>query len=321
MVTTARRRLLWPVVDLGVWIGAVLIAILLRFDFQFDQINPAAFVFVALVLVLHLAVGFTVGPYAIGHVNGSLEETIDIGRTVASVVLPSFVVNWFTSPLWVPRSVPLIAGMIAILAMFGIRFVVRLRNTRASLADDVQQRVIVFGAGRGGQHLIRSLTSDPGSALTPVAVLDDDPRKRRWRPGGIRVMGGRADLLRVAKDTGAGVLAVAIPSADSALLRELRQLAEAAELDLRVLPAPATCSAGPVPTICAASIWPTSWVAARSTSTRRRSPRPSPASESWSPARAAQSARNCAGRSSAMARRSWCSWTVTSPPCTPPRSP
>lgn len=231
----ALARWRWPAPDVLIWIVAVALAVLLRFDFRLEHVSEGLPLFVGLVVVLHLVTGFTVGPYAIGHVMGSLEEVVDLLRIIALTVVPAFAINWFTSPLWAPRSVPLIGGLIAILAMFGARFVVRLRTTRPGAREDAE-RVIVFGAGRGGRQLIRSLITDPASQMAPVAVLDDDPAKRRWSIDGIRVRGGRGDLASVAHLSGATMLAVAVPSASGELLNELREAAAALDLDLRVLP-------------------------------------------------------------------------------------
>ena len=84
--------------------------------------------------------------------------------------------------------------------------------------------------------MIRSLVRDQNSNLVPIGILDDDSRKRRWKIDGVKVLGTRNDLSRVAQQTNAEILAIAIPSADSALLRELRDLADDNRLDLRVLP-------------------------------------------------------------------------------------
>ena len=245
----AARRWVWPTLDLAIWTVAVAGSVALRFDFDVTQLSTRTLIFLAAVGSIHLALGFSIGPYAIGHANGTLEEVVDLSRTVfgaAEVVDLSrtvfgaaalgFLINWFTSPLLVPRSVPLIGVCIALVAMFGARFVVRMRGIRGGVATDVQHRVIIYGAGGGGRQLIRSLVSDPGGKLFPVALLDDDPAKRRWRIDGIRVLGGREKLAEVSATTQATMLAVAIPSASSALLRELREHAAASGLEMRVLP-------------------------------------------------------------------------------------
>ncbi|MGI9604731.1 MAG: polysaccharide biosynthesis protein, partial [Acidimicrobiales bacterium] len=54
---------------------------------------------------------------------------------------------------------------------------------------------------------------------------------------GVKVLGTRADLARVANECGAQVLLIAIPTADAALIKEMTESAFAADLDVRVLPA------------------------------------------------------------------------------------
>lgn len=228
-------RLRWPLIDVALWCGATLAAVLLRFDFELGHLRMGVINFLAVAIVCHLALGFSVGPYAIGHANASIEEAVDLTRVVAISCFSAFLINLVTNPLWVPRSVPLITGISALLAMFGARFIVRLRSTQTAVAKD-NRRVLIFGAGQGGRQLIRSLVRDPNSNLVPIGILDDDSRKRRWKIDGVKVLGTRNDLSRVAHETNAEILAIAIPSADSALLRELRDLADDNRLDLRVLP-------------------------------------------------------------------------------------
>lgn len=304
-VDSTKRRWLWPAIDLTIWTFAVVSSVALRFDFDLGRVDAGALVLMAMVWVVHLTAGLTVGPYAIGHVHGSLEEVVDITRTVVPASAVAFVVNWFTSPLWVPRSVPITAALIAVVMMFGARFVVRMRSTRATTGADAQHRVIVYGAGDGGRQLIRSLVADPDSRLAPVAILDDDAAKRRWRIDGIKVRGGRERLAEIAEKTQATMLAVAIPSATSALLRELRELAEANNMEVRVLPAPAISLVRWAPRTCAVSISPISSDAGKSSWTQRRSPRRSAARSFLSLERAGPSVRSCAARSTVSTLSAW----------------
>jgi UDP-GlcNAc:undecaprenyl-phosphate GlcNAc-1-phosphate transferase len=40
------------------------------------------------------------------------------------------------------------------------------------------ERVLVYGAGKGGELTIRELRSNPALAKLPVGFLDDDPSER-----------------------------------------------------------------------------------------------------------------------------------------------
>ena len=67
-------------------------------------------------------------------------------------------------------------------------------------------------------------------------MLDDDKAKRRFQVDGVRVHGTRDALEKVATKTGATHMVIAIPSASSATLRDLRAAAERVGLHALVVP-------------------------------------------------------------------------------------
>jgi FlaA1/EpsC-like NDP-sugar epimerase len=101
---------------------------------------------------------------------------------------------------------------------------------------DAQRRVIVFGAGEAGEHIIRAMMADPKSVFIPVAVLDDYPVHMRHRVHGLRVVGGRESFPTIFAQYKADTLILAIPSAPETLLREIWELARPYCDDIRTLP-------------------------------------------------------------------------------------
>ena len=231
-------RWLWCLVDLLIIVGAFYTAALMRYDFRLDlSFSAAVSTCMAIALVAHLIIGTLWGAYAAGHERGSYEEIIDIGMTVVLWAVPLGVISMLVPYDLGPRSLAFTAGALAMLGMFGARFVLRAARMRPGSSREPESRpTIVFGAGEGGRQLVRALVRDPSAGLTPVAFIDDDPRKRRMRISGVKVLGARADLARVAEDSDAKVLAVAVPSADSELLQDLRRRSDEADLEMLVLP-------------------------------------------------------------------------------------
>jgi FlaA1/EpsC-like NDP-sugar epimerase len=97
--------------------------------------------------------------------------------------------------------------------------------------------MIVFGAGDGGDQAIRAMLQAPHSPYLPVAILDDDPLKKRLSIKGVRVLGGSSDIAEVAKAVSATVFLVAMPSIDGELLTRITKEAESSGLIVKVLPA------------------------------------------------------------------------------------
>lgn len=237
----------WATADTAIMFCAPFIGAWVRYDLDIKTVViPQIGAFALLAAVVFVVLGVIVGPYRIGHLRGSFEETADIARVVVLTAVPLIAVVTLTDWLrGVPRSVGVLGPALALGGMFTLRFVVRsYRWGRGAVRPDLQ-RVIIFGAGLSGRQLVRALQNDPNTTYAPVAILDDDPHKRRLRLDGLRVRGGRGAIPEVALLTDASALVIAIPSADRALLDDLRRLAHKAGLDVLVVP-PTDSLIGPI---------------------------------------------------------------------------
>ncbi len=232
-------QLAWIGADAAILVAATFISAWVRYDLVLNDIRFAVvsrFALCAAVVFVLLAV--FVGPYRVPHLRGSFEETTAVGRaalTTAGVLLVLVLLTpWFPS---VPRSLPLLAPVLGLTGMYTLRFVVRsYRWGRRATAGTGKRKVVILGAGTAGRRLIRALHQDPATSYVPVALLDDDPRKRRLTIDGLHVSGTRQQIAEIARRRDAGTLVIAIPSADSTLLRELREIATAAGLSVLILP-------------------------------------------------------------------------------------
>ena len=230
-------RWVWAMFDAAIWFLAIYGATWLRYDFSVVNALVAGTLMFALVAVaVHFLVGALIGPYAVNHQRGSFEESSDISRTVAVTTAALSVWALMAHPIVVPRSVPFVAGALALVGMFAVRFLIRSLGNRRAEPLVHERRVIVFGAGDAGRRLLRSMVRDDESGFFPVALLDDDKAKGRLRIDGVRVRGTRADIESVAKRFDATALAIALPLADTRLIRELSDLASDAGLDVLTLP-------------------------------------------------------------------------------------
>ena len=231
------HRWVWVLFDAAIWFIAIYGATWLRLDFEHAPVFTKTTLLIAVAAVVgHLLIGAVVGPYKVGHQRGSFEETTDISRTVIITAGGLMVWALIANPQVVPRSVPVIAGALAIVGMFAVRFLIRSWRSRHTASRENERRVVVFGAGDAGRRLLRSMMHDEQSGFFPVALLDDDKKKERLTIDGVRVRGTRHDIADVASKFDATALVVALPLAEAELIRELTDLAAVAGLDVLVLP-------------------------------------------------------------------------------------
>jgi len=71
--------------------------------------------------------------------------------------------------------------------------------------------VIILGAGKTGELVLRTLLHNPGLGLKPVALLDDDPEKQGRDIEGVSVLGGIAQAPQIAKQSHLSYAIVAMP--------------------------------------------------------------------------------------------------------------
>ncbi len=139
--------------------------------------------------------------------------------------------------LQLPRSVPLVGGILGFLLMGGVRVAARFafENINKQKVGDLR-RVLIVGAGEAGTLLAREMQRHPEAGLTPVGFLDDDPIKLRQQLMGLTVHGNVDDLLTIAPQLKAQEILIAIPSATGEFVRKVVQLSRQAGLHYRIIP-------------------------------------------------------------------------------------
>ncbi|MGP3535797.1 polysaccharide biosynthesis protein [Microbacterium sp. RD1] len=196
----------------------------------------------ALILILvtlfgQLVFGFVFELYRGRFSFGSLEEVRALTLSViATAVFLGLPVLLFGSGFAIPRSIFLIATPLALVAMFLVRFAKRIVIEQRLKPKGGATPTLVYGAGALGSALVRQMLSDPESGYRPVGLIDDDPEKRYTQVRDVRVLGTFASLPRVVARTKAESLVIAVPRADSALMRRVQDAAVELDLTVKVVP-------------------------------------------------------------------------------------
>ncbi|RSM72267.1 polysaccharide biosynthesis protein [Actinoplanes sp. ATCC 53533] len=216
---------------------ALLIATLLRHDGDFYRVDLSGLLVLSMfAAVVHTVAGMRFGLYTGRWSYGCFEEIAALAKTAAVTTPVVFVLDTLLGRL-VPRSAIIGAGLIALVLTAGVRYTVRLLNDqRLRPSPEAGTRVVVMGAGEGATQVIRAMLRSPFSPYVPVALLDDDPTKRTLRVMGVPVAGDRYAMADVVRQYGADAVLIAIPSASADLVRELTELAEPLNVDLKVVP-------------------------------------------------------------------------------------
>ncbi|NIP72275.1 MAG: polysaccharide biosynthesis protein, partial [Gammaproteobacteria bacterium] len=98
------------------------------------------------------------------------------------------------------------------------------------------QRVLIAGAGSGGDMLVRDLLRTRTGQYQPVGFADDDRRKQGKEIHGFRVFGPIESIPDLVQAHAVDLVMIAIPSANSRDMRRIVQACEKAGVPFRTLP-------------------------------------------------------------------------------------
>lgn len=231
-----RRRMALTVADLLIWGFAYAGSALASFVPVAGDLK--IFVIVLLVtLSTQLVIGIVTGLYRGRTALGSVEQAVLTSAVVGAATAGGLAAEITLDMRAFEFQGHVLAGLLALTGMGALRVFLRRAVERLRRPDrSVGERVLIFGAGIGGQQLLRSMLTSSHGNLVPVGFLDDDPSRRHLRVLGMPVLGGRGAIAAAADQTAAQTLVIAIPSADAALVRRLAALASPVGLTVKTLP-------------------------------------------------------------------------------------
>jgi FlaA1/EpsC-like NDP-sugar epimerase len=138
----------------------------------------------------------------------------------------------------IPRSVVVTNFLLTVFLVGGARLLVRMVLVERVARREVRgaRRVLVVGAGSGGQMVARELQLNPNLGAKAIGFLDDDARKRGMRVGGINVLGTTDEVGEILDEFNPEEVIIAIPSAPGILRGRVVTACRERDVPVRTLP-------------------------------------------------------------------------------------
>lgn len=150
---------------------------------------------------------------------------------VVVIVLVFSLTRFDGIPLSVLVSYPLVLSAL----LGGPRLLYRAwRDYQAVYSIDTAQRVLILGAGRAAEALVRDMRRS--GVFIPVGFLDDATQLQGAKIQGLSVLGKIDDVDIIARETAAKLLVIAMPSLDANGMQRVVALCDRTGLPLRAVP-------------------------------------------------------------------------------------
>jgi len=244
-VIIAYRRVLVVVIHVALWMAGLVLALLLRFDFEI----PAPFLklaptFLGMSLVIRTLVHWRLGLFHGLWRYSSARDLLSLikAATLASVLIAA---GWaFAGTGNFPRSILVLDYAFSILIIGGLRFGIRTihdigKSTAAPKSADggARRRILVLGAGDAGETLMREIVRTHSRRYEAVGFLDDSTRKHGEQIHGVTVLGPIADVAHLVEARKIDEVILAIPSMRGKEMRRVVELCRPTGVTLRTVPA------------------------------------------------------------------------------------
>ena len=176
----------------------------------------------------------------------SIDELIEIAAltttaVVAEIILLSilqYVIGNDTNHYLVPRSLPLLDGILTFILIGGIRFSVRAAERKNQQRKNFykRDRVLIVGAGDAGVSILQEMRRNLKLGLNPVAFIDDDPKKLGLNIQGLPVVGNRYRIPEIISAQNIRQVVIAMPTTAGKTIREIVDVCQAIGISVNTLP-------------------------------------------------------------------------------------
>ncbi|MFY0990308.1 polysaccharide biosynthesis protein [Halomonas sp. C05BenzN] len=210
-----RKRTIQLLADCALIALSFLLAMLLRLEDWAPLAEARTWAALLVVIPVSLAIFVRLGFYraVIRYMGHKASRAVFIGVIVSALSLP---LASYLFALGIPRSVPFIYTMLALMTIGGVRFGLRALYLRSQIIH--KPRVVIYGAGAAGRQLAVSLRH--GQEYLPIAFVDDATGLQNTFIEGLKVYPPR-QLGYLADTYGAQRVLLAMPSASRARRREI----------------------------------------------------------------------------------------------------
>ena len=211
------------IVDITIVIFSYWFAYFVRTDFG-KEVIP--FEYQALWKYMYWPIIMNLASILLFQLNKSLWMFISIDEALR-VSMSVFVGNfaWWLGMLlvkipWYVRSVPVIAGMIQLLLMLGLRLMYRVVR-RDSAQRHRSHRAVILGAGSAGVTAMREITYSDLYDTRIIGFIDKNKQKVKKRLSGVVVLGTDDDMPRIVKQYNIDTAYIAIKNISQQDLKEM----------------------------------------------------------------------------------------------------
>ncbi len=237
------KKLLLIIYDIIAVTASGILALLIRFELNFSQI-PEHFLHSYMrsnwiMIIVTLLVFYVFRLYSSLWTYAGAVELMNI--VLASCLVGGFQITYYALiDVRMPRSYYLLFTMILIILVFASRYSYRafrglIAQMRGESAEGTK-RVMIVGGGAAGNVLIKEMRNSRYINKKVVCVIDDDRDKIGSYIHGVKIMGNRYEIPRLAKELAVDEIIIAMPAVSQKEIKGILDICKETGCEMKRLP-------------------------------------------------------------------------------------
>ena len=171
----------------------------------------------------------------------SLNDYIKILKISSISLSSSFILLFLINRLeFIPRSIFIIQWLLLVFFLSLGRVLIRLSSSSKPLIrkklENSRERVLIVGAGQGGERLLRDIQNTPSLELDVIGFIEDDPNKQSKQIHGVPIIGTTLNIARIIKTKKINKIFIAIPTATSKTISRIIEQVDDSSIKIKTLP-------------------------------------------------------------------------------------
>ncbi|MFP3156563.1 polysaccharide biosynthesis protein [Lachnospiraceae bacterium ZAX-1] len=222
-------------------LGASVLALLLRFELRYENI-PKNYIndlrrYIVIIILLTVIIFYFFHLYSSLWAYAGGTEGVNIIAGSFTAALMQILVMTFSN-IRMPRSYYVLYAMLLFLFVVASRYSYRLFRGFLSLQSSkgMPVNVMVIGAGVAGNALIKEIRNSEHIHKRVVCVVDDDKGKIGNYIHGIKIVGDKDSIVKMAKQYKVHEIIVAIPALPEKEIKGILDICKETGCDLKRLP-------------------------------------------------------------------------------------
>ncbi len=235
------RRVFLASYDIAAILVASALALLLRFEFSYSQIEPKYIEMVWQYFPINILVTVIVFYFfRLYHSLWAFAGVTEMQNVVTACVITSLfqIVGMQLMGMSPPRSFYFLYGMVFVLLITMSRFIyrfMRMVRRKKRIASEGMNTMII-GAGEAGNMIIKEIMTSEHLNFKVSCVIDDDFEKVGRYIHGVKVVGDRTKILHYVESMSIDQIIIAMPAVKKREIKEIIDICKETSCELKILP-------------------------------------------------------------------------------------